>query len=223
MPLENWIQHSRVDEFLYDWQTLIAGGAALVAAWLTISATIWSANREIKSSREQIETTLRLERRRVASEGYARVLLEASEARSKFLSADAKERDAKERTITSKQAYEARTSRGAYEARQRFSKGAFPELRSACVRYGGRITRDLLELESDIDKFASQWMARNEIPVGQHAGFKDQLDRIVDEAVHLRDEAVAEMERATIVIAETEPEPPAPTPKRPWRRRLTGA
>jgi hypothetical protein len=32
MPLESWIQHSRVNEFLYDWQTVIAGALAVVAA-----------------------------------------------------------------------------------------------------------------------------------------------------------------------------------------------
>jgi hypothetical protein len=31
MPLEDWVQHSRVDRFLYDWQTLIAGVLALAA------------------------------------------------------------------------------------------------------------------------------------------------------------------------------------------------
>ena len=39
MPLEGWIQHSRVDQFLYDWQTVIAGVLALVAALDTILAT----------------------------------------------------------------------------------------------------------------------------------------------------------------------------------------
>jgi hypothetical protein len=67
MPLENWVQHSRVDQFLYDWQTLIAGVLAVVAAAGTIWATIKSANREIAASQaqtdvaqKQIETTIRL-------------------------------------------------------------------------------------------------------------------------------------------------------------------
>jgi hypothetical protein len=124
------------------WQTLIAGVLAVLAAWRTIRATVESANREVKSSQEQtavaqkqIETALRLDRKRVAREVYAfhatiwaameHVLLEASEAKSIF------------------------------PARRVFSKVAFPELRAACVRSGGLIARDLLELERDLDIFAS--------------------------------------------------------------------
>ena len=76
MPLEVWIQHSRVNQFLYDWQTLVAGILAVFAAVGTIWTTISSANREIEASQaqtavaqKQIETTLRLERRRAASQG----------------------------------------------------------------------------------------------------------------------------------------------------------
>ncbi len=102
MPSGDWIQHWKVAQFLYDWQTLIAGFLAVLAAAATIWLTVRSANREIAASQEQtavaqrqIETTLRLERRRAAREGYAfhatiwaameRVLLEASEAESIFL------------------------------------------------------------------------------------------------------------------------------------------
>jgi adenine-specific DNA methylase len=90
MPLEDWIQHSWIQHWrlvLYHWQTLAAGILALLAAWRTIRAT----NREI-------ETTLRLERRRAAREGYAfhamleaamgRVLAEATEAARIFASAN---------------------------------------------------------------------------------------------------------------------------------------
>ena len=75
MPLEDWIQHFKVAQFLYDWQTVIAGVLALVAAWLTIRATKRSAEREIEASQaqtavaqKQIETTVSLERERVSSE-----------------------------------------------------------------------------------------------------------------------------------------------------------
>jgi hypothetical protein len=64
MPLENWIQHSRVDQFLYDWQTIIAGVLALVAAFGTVVAAM----RVIAATREQTATTVRLERERDASE-----------------------------------------------------------------------------------------------------------------------------------------------------------
>jgi hypothetical protein len=68
MPLEDWIQHWKVAQFFYDWQTIIAGALALLAASLTIRATKRSTDREIEASQAQIETTVRLERGRVSSE-----------------------------------------------------------------------------------------------------------------------------------------------------------
>ena len=68
MPLEDWVRHSRHDMFLYDWQTLIAGGFALLAGLITV----WVINKQIK-------TTVRLEQERVASEAAAfRAMLEAA-------------------------------------------------------------------------------------------------------------------------------------------------
>jgi hypothetical protein len=64
----------RVALDLLDWQTLIAGVLALLAAWFTIRATKRSADREIEASQaqtaiaqKQIDTTVRLEQERVAS------------------------------------------------------------------------------------------------------------------------------------------------------------
>jgi hypothetical protein len=68
MPLEDWIQHCKVAQFFYDWQTIIAGALALLAAWLTVRATKRATDREIEASQAQIETTVRLERERVSSE-----------------------------------------------------------------------------------------------------------------------------------------------------------
>ena len=53
MPLEDWIQHSKVNQFLYDWQTLIAGILAVFAAVGTIWTTVRSAGREIAASQAQ--------------------------------------------------------------------------------------------------------------------------------------------------------------------------
>jgi hypothetical protein len=62
-------------DLLDRWQTLIAGALAVLAAWRTIRATVESANREVEASQaqtavaqKQIETTVRLEQERVASE-----------------------------------------------------------------------------------------------------------------------------------------------------------
>ena len=92
MPLESWIQHSRVDQFLYDWQTVIAGVLALIAAfgtiWVTrhiakkqIDASRKEADRVIAATREQTETTVRLEQERVSREVEAIRLSVATEIR----------------------------------------------------------------------------------------------------------------------------------------------
>jgi len=44
MPSEDWIQHCIAARFLYDWQTLVAGLLAVLAAWRTIRATTKSAD-----------------------------------------------------------------------------------------------------------------------------------------------------------------------------------
>ena len=73
MPLEDWVRHSRHDMFLYDWQTLIAGVLALLAAVGTIWVTRHIANGQIGRARTptrwslrpaKTETTVRLERER---------------------------------------------------------------------------------------------------------------------------------------------------------------
>lgn len=72
MPLESWVQHSRHDMFLYDWETLVgallAGAFAVAAAFLTIWATFRSANKEIEAAQAQIATTVRLEHERLSRE-----------------------------------------------------------------------------------------------------------------------------------------------------------
>ena len=69
MSIEGWIQRWKLAQVFYDWQTLIAGVLAVLAAWRTIRATTELANREVKASQDQtavaqkqIETTLQLER-----------------------------------------------------------------------------------------------------------------------------------------------------------------
>ena len=65
------IHRWNLPQFLYNWQTLIAGILAVLAAWRTIRATVELANREVEASqaqtavaKQQIETTVRLERER---------------------------------------------------------------------------------------------------------------------------------------------------------------
>ena len=225
MPLENWIQHSGVDQFLYDWQTVIAGVLAFAAGFGTVVAAIWAiwatrstareqidasheeADRVIAATRDQtavarkqIDETLRLERRRIAREGYAfhamlaaamkRVLAEADEARE-FVTGS------KPTDGPSEEAYKARTN---------FSKLAFMELRAACVRYGGPLTEKFLELEIKIDRCRSKAEQVSDLRrVGVNVGLLDELAKIEAKATNLRGEAVSGMDRANIVFAETEP------------------
>jgi hypothetical protein len=58
MPLEVWIQHSRVDQFLYDWQTVIAGVLAFVAGFGTVVATMIIARKQINASREDAASVI---------------------------------------------------------------------------------------------------------------------------------------------------------------------
>jgi hypothetical protein len=184
MPLESWVQHSRVDQFLYDWQTLIAGVLAVLAAGWTIWATIHSANREIKASQaqtavaqKQIETAIYFERMRDCDEGIAffnvleaameRVLAETAFLRTSLIP----------RVPLSAQSESAQ----ALNVRRGITKGAFAELRTTCLRRGG-LTSEFLDLEREIDSFAAQGTA--------HDGLKEQIDIIEAKAIKLRDMAV---------------------------------
>ena len=226
MPLEVWIQHSRVDQFLYDWQNLIAGGLALTAGILTVVVTIWAirvtrstAKKQIDASREdadrviaatreqtevtakQTETTVRLQQTRDASEASAfhamlaaamdRVLAEATWARRTYGN-----------TFTQPPE---RVSAEALAVRQCITKGAFAELRAVCVRRGGSLTGDFLDLEREIDSFAWQWVdlpAYTQVLVryGMHAGLGDQLALIETKAAALREKAAERILMVRITV-----------------------
>jgi hypothetical protein len=207
MPIEDWVRHSRHDMFLYDWQTLIAGGLALLAGIGTVAAAIgaiWvtrsTAKKQIDAAREeadrviaatrdqteatfkQTEATVRLERERVASEASAfhamlksamdRVLAEADYGRTTYSEAF---------TPTTNL-----PSPEAYAVRSGITKGAFAELRTACVRQGSPLTGEFLELERQIDSFASQYeQTRSPLRLGYPAGLGDQLSKIETKAAEL--------------------------------------
>ena len=86
-------------------------------------------------------------------------------------------------------------SQEAFAVRQSITKGAFPELRAACIRLGGPLTADFLDLEREIDSFAGQWkeVSRGEksitVPEGRHEGLGDQLTVIENRARELRRKA----------------------------------
>ena len=231
MPIEDWIQHCVVTRFLYDWQALGAGFLAAMAAigtiWVTrstanqqitaareqtdreIAANREQADREIAASREQtsvaqeqIATTIHLERLRDVHEDHAfYAMLDAVMSRVLADAVKAKQTCSRTNQTTGE-------SDIAYEARQSFAKRAFPEFLEACVRYGRFNTVEFPDLDNDIDDFASRW---REIPtaipgkyqqIGQHGSLQREIGAIEDKATRLREEAVAGMERAKVVIAE---------------------
>jgi hypothetical protein len=123
---------------------------------------------------------------------------------------------------------EALTSGDALTIRSCITKGAFEELRDACVRQGSPLTGEFLDLEREIDNFALQWE--------KISSLGHQLELIEAMATELRDKAVAGMGRANAVIAapgpfataEAEaligaPAPPVSAPKRrSWIRYWFG-
>ena len=171
-------------DFFDHWQTLIGGGLAFLAGVGTVVATMIIAYFQIKASRtqadkmvaaatkqtavaqKQIETALRLDGRRAARERFAfqamfeaamgRVIAEAKEAREIFSKAQPDGQTGHPAEYSEAfDKFAERTSVGARYARENFTKHAFSELRGACLRYGGLMTAEFLELESLIDKFAS--------------------------------------------------------------------
>jgi hypothetical protein len=230
MPLEDWVKDYLIAQFFYDWQTLIAAGLAVLAALWTIRATSKSADREIAASqaqtvaaRDQIATTRRLEQQRIAREIYAfnamlaaamgRVVAEAKEAREIFSRAQPSEQTGHPAGYSEAfDRFADRTSEGARYAREHSTKRAFSELRGACVRDGGLLTGEFLELESLIDKFASltthvEMLGSQDQPtlvrVGYHEGFEDELTDIETKARSIRGAAVASMSMAKATMAET--------------------
>jgi hypothetical protein len=71
LPLENWVHHSALWPFLYDWQALLTGIFALGAAFLAVRAAHGKERREV----EAIRLSLAVEIRRLVN-----VLLQAHEA-----------------------------------------------------------------------------------------------------------------------------------------------
>jgi hypothetical protein len=176
----DWVDH---------WQTGLAGAGAVIAAFLTIWVTRRIANRQIAASRadadrvitatrDQTKTTIRLQEMRDASEASAfHAMLEAAMAR--VLAEAASARKTCPQVLTLKEGMSA----DGLAVRQCITKGAFAELRAACVTQGGPLTGEFLDLEREIDSFASQWHLVTSPMVietgrkGKHAGLSDSLTR----------------------------------------------
>jgi hypothetical protein len=251
MSIEGWIQHWKVAQVFYDWQTLIAGVLALLAGFGTVTATMIIARRQIAASREeadrviaatrvqteaifkQTEAAVRLEDLRKASEALAfyvmleaamaRVLAEATRARKTYLP-----------ILTETVGL----SLDGLVVRRCITKGAFAELRAACIRQGGDLTGEFLDLEREIDSFASQYEDRPTVTqgvtirMGKLAGLDEQLASIERKADALREKAFERSSGSVAApglfgTAEAEaliggPAPAEPEPRRSWLRYWFG-
>jgi hypothetical protein len=193
-------------DLLDHWQTLAAAFLAVAAAVGTIWATTRSATQQIASTQKQIETSLCLDQRRVGREALAfHTMLEAAVGHVLDEAKDVEE------TFPGPTPY---LYEKAYAARKRFSKRAFNEVRGACVMCGGGLTVKFLELENEIDKFASLTREATGMPGrsddgpwGEPNGLISHLHAINEKAKDLRDAAAAEMDKALLLIAQTELEP----------------
>ncbi len=175
-------------------------GATRSTAKKQIDAAHAEADRVIAATRdqtkvtaEQTATTFRLEQERIASEARAfRAMLEAAMGRVLTEAAWAKEAypqyvaQAQGASIDAKGA-----SADALVVRQCITKGGFAELRAACVRQGGPLTGEFLDLEREIDSFAMQGEdkvinAGFLVRWGKHAGLREQFALIEAKATALR-------------------------------------
>jgi hypothetical protein len=184
-----------------------AGVFALVAAFGTIVVTRRLANRQIAAAREeadrviaatraqteaafrQTETTVDLQQMRDASEALAfHAMLEAAMVRVLAEAAWAR------KTYPPILPQKTGASVEALVVRQCITKGAFAELGAACVRRGGALTGEFLDLEREIDSFALQFEDRITnasviIRMGKRAGLDEQLALIERSAAVLRQKA----------------------------------
>lgn len=193
---------SALFEFFKDQGSIIAGVLALIAGILAYRAgriqateTRLAAIMQVAPAQHQTAVTREIERRRIAREGYAfHAMLEAAmgaviedvEAARKLPPPSSSSRD---------NMYSAQ----AYPERQRVKGAGFAELRNAFLRFGGPKTPQFLQLDKEIEDLAAQAMTTYNsadgfpIPIGVNAAFSEQLDRIEQQAIVLRDHAVGGM------------------------------
>jgi hypothetical protein len=192
------IHRWNLPQFLYNWQNLIAGGLALVAGLITV----WVINKQIK-------TTVRLEQDRIASEASAfHAMLKA--AMERFQAEAAWARQVSPHFFSEEES--GPSSIETHVVRQCITKGAFAELRAACVRHGGPLTGDFLDLEREIDTFAQQYEPRPyAAPMGEkRVSFRDRFISIETKAAELGQKAAERIVPHCQLAAI----------RRPWWRRI---
>jgi hypothetical protein len=154
---------------------------------------IAAAREQISVTAKQTATVVQLEHDRIENKNRAfRVMLKAATARVLAEIAWATETYPGLTASAS-----GAPSREAFVVRTRITKSGFAELRAACVRLGSPLTGELLDLEREIDNFASQCEETGPFTVGQpaairvgkNAGLVKQLTSIKAKATVLQDKA----------------------------------
>jgi hypothetical protein len=181
---------------LGNWQPLIVGVLALIAAGGTILVT-----------RRQTNGMRIRKRRRIASETYAFLAMMEAAAKAVVDDVEAARKLAAPITDDASAGYNVR-GQVAYVAKTRVKKAGFPELRTACVRYGGQqVTPAFLQLDKAIDDVSAKVFIRQAISmekVGEPVGIIEELNCIAVQAKSLRDEVGPEMQRCIALLAKTQ-------------------
>lgn len=175
--------------FFKDQGSLIAGGLAVGAAWMTVRGTMRAAQREIEAANRQISTTLMLERRREASQQVA--FAGAMEIALQIVLREVEgARELVQQTIDNRDA-----SRGLL-ARKSFSRTGFEELRTASISIGGVMPPFFLNLDNAIATFAD--------PARGMGNLTSDLDEVVRLATNLKGYAEAGHRRSIRILTETQ-------------------
>jgi hypothetical protein len=154
-----------------------------------------TAKEQINIAQKQIDTTLRLDRRRTAYETHA--FLIALESAVSVVIDNVKVA----RPMVPLGGGQDTYSMVAYQARQRVLCPLFPDLRPVCVRLGGNLTALFARLDQDISAFAADWIP-GQSPTsgmafrnGRVGGFHDGLGQIEAQAQSLQKDARLSLDR----------------------------
>jgi hypothetical protein len=198
----------------YQWQTLIAGIFAVLAAFGTIWATIAAANKEVAAAqyqitvaREQIADSRRREQHSFATKNHAFLLM--LKAAMKITIDDVL---AAKRLMNGFSINEMPHSPECYQGRRRIRRNGFAEIRGACIQVGGSLSDLFLRLDGEIDDFSSEifeiiFQDGTKTMLGRHAGYYVQLDRIELMANEIQLEVGKGLERWNIELKKTQPRP----------------
>ncbi len=179
--------------------------AANEAADRQIKAAAAAADRQVAAAQEQTQTAQRqtavmrdIEHRRILREGYSFYAMLGAAMGAVIEDVEAA------RSLPFPGPGLGAHSIPAYAIRQRVKRTGFGELRSGLLRLGGSpTTQTFLQLDKEIEGFAGQFIPQinsttgYQFNIGVNAGLAEQLERIEQQAIALREDAIHGMKRCT--------------------------